>query len=120
MIPTFDTITRRRHLVTICLRAALFLFAAWVAYAAAGLCGQFLQQTFAFGLAAALPSGANILAFSGPEILLVVVLFLLESRIVRWIVPLPPRHSGCPKCGYSLKDLKSPVCPECGTNLRSP
>lgn len=41
-----------------------------------------------------------------------------STRLSRWIVPLP--EPGCPRCGYSLSNLRSPICPECGLDLRPP
>ncbi len=29
--------------------------------------------------------------------------------------PIPPKNGKCGKCGYSIKGLKEPRCPECGT-----
>ncbi len=39
-------------------------------------------------------------------------LALLSGPMVRWLVPV--RLNECPQCGYGLKNLKSPTCPECG------
>lgn len=44
------------------------------------------------------------------------LLVLFENRLARWIIPTP-KHA-CPSCGYPLANLKSPVCPECGDNVR--
>lgn len=46
-----------------------------------------------------------------------VLLGLTSNRIARWIVPAGLRTDGCPHCGYSLKNLKSPICPECGNDI---
>lgn len=45
-------------------------------------------------------------------------LFFVEGWVVRWIVPYPAREATCAQCGYSLKNLKSPICPECGADVR--
>ena len=55
---------------------------------------------------------------SAPMLLLAAGLALFEGRLVRWIVPYPPREATCPQCGYSLKNLKSPICPECGADFK--
>ena len=52
-----------------------------------------------------------------PVIAVLFVFLGLERKLVRWIVPVPARDRTCPKCGYSLKGIKSPICPECGANL---
>lgn len=46
------------------------------------------------------------------------ILWRLEKRIATWIVPDLPPTDQCPKCGYSRHGLDSPICPECGTDLR--
>jgi hypothetical protein len=119
MIPDAATIARRRHTVTMILRTVVVLFAGWVAWTVAISTGQTFQQMYTTGPGNAPGIFINLLLLAGPEIALVVVLVMLEGRLIRWIVPMPSRHPGCPKCGYSLKDLNSPICPECGTNLRA-
>lgn len=49
---------------------------------------------------------------------LALILWRFERRIATWIVPDLPPTDQCPKCGYSRHGLDSPVCPECGTDLR--
>ena len=44
-------------------------------------------------------------------------LALFSRAIARWIVPGMPREPECPNCGYSLKNLKGTVCPECGADV---
>lgn len=55
-----------------------------------------------FGLAMMIP-GATIM--------------VLSRHIVRWVIPVPVQE--CPNCGYELKNLKSPTCPECGFAIGS-
>lgn len=52
------------------------------------------------GMAALLP-GAGIMFFSRP--------------LAAYLVPLPREE--CPGCGYSLRDIESDRCPECGVQL---
>jgi hypothetical protein len=119
MIPDAATIARRRHLVTIIARSLIALFGAWVALGAVAGIGQIFQPIYSGGIQFLVPGIWNFLTTDVPQLLLVAALFLLEQRLVRWIVPMPSRHAACPTCGYSLKDLKSPICPECGTSLRA-
>ena len=41
----------------------------------------------------------------------VLVLYLILHRLNRF------KQGQCKSCGYSLRDLTGPVCPECGTNI---
>lgn len=96
-------------------RALAALFAVWVA-----------QQSFgdlSGGIYEALTNGAVgtlILAVVThlPLILLAVVTLLGSRALANWIVPYPAREATCPQCGYSLKNLKSPICPECGADFK--
>lgn len=114
MIPDFPTIARRRHIATIIVRSCIVVFAAWSLY-------KLIPVVWASIMSAA--QGGSLVYFqnSGVVPLLMCVLAIIfagvERWVVRWIVPLPARELACPKCGYSLKNLKSPICPECGTDL---
>jgi hypothetical protein len=119
MIPDPATIARRRHLVTIIVRSTIALFGAWILWGAVVAIGSVFQPIYGGSIQYFVPAFLGFLTNEIPPLLLVVALVLFEKHLVRWIVPMPPRHPGCPTCGYSLKDLKSPICPECGTNLRS-
>ncbi len=46
---------------------------------------------------------------------LAIVLWLLQERLARLIVPRIAR--ACPECGYELKRLTSRRCPECGVEI---
>jgi hypothetical protein len=116
MNPDLITIARRRHLMTIMLRVAVLV---WVAYsvwhAVDGLLGNISGFVMAGigGLVYEL-----VLPLMG-RLFLAAALVFLEKPLVRWLVPASAGgENTCPKCGYSLKNLKSPVCPECGMNLR--
>ena len=105
-------------MATMLLRAAILL---WVGYTALLLVQSLIIAAQGM-LGGGYPIGAFVydvlipLAF---RVALIAVAVLLERPIVRWIVPLGPSQNVCPRCGYALKDLKSPVCPECGLNLRA-
>ncbi len=124
MIPDAATIARRRHTVTIVVRLLIALYGAFCVYAlvvgpVVSVLNTLMNWSNNSGMVGSLVlgqlgNGCYVL----PQLMLVVVLVLTEQRLVRWIVPIPAKHAGCPKCGYSLKDLKSPICPECGTSLR--
>ena len=118
MIPDPATIARRRHLVTIIVRSLIALFGAWVLWGAAVGLGAVLQPMYMGGPEYLVAGLWNFLAGYVPSLLLALVMFFFEKRLVRWIVPTGDSGQLCSKCGYSLKDLKSPICPECGTNLR--
>lgn len=56
---------------------------------------------------------ARALAFLVPALLL----YVLDRRIVRWLIPVPRRE--CHECGYPLRGLHAATtrCPECGTAI---
>jgi hypothetical protein len=49
-----------------------------------------------------------------------IILYLLDRRIARWLIPVPRRE--CHECGYPLRGLRvgTTRCPECGTPLSAP
>jgi hypothetical protein len=109
-----ETISRRRHTCLIVLRSIAVL----------------LLLTGA--LVAGLSFQSRIGRFSGFEYLLVPVLAIMAAfwlpaailawisrPLARWLVPVPGPMNECPQCGYSLKKLNSPICPECGLTLRT-
>jgi hypothetical protein len=53
--------------------------------------------------------------FMAAAVLVCVCGWLLESRLVRWLAPLPKPE--CPQCGYTFQHLASSRCPECGLEL---
>ena len=118
MIPDAATLARRRHTVTIIVRSFIALFGAWIAWGAVVGLGQILYPLFGSGIDFFFQAVLNFLFQHVPALLLIVALIVFEQRLVRWIVPTPRPDTSFPKCGYSLKDLKSPICPECGTSLR--
>ena len=125
MIPDPDTISRRRHTVTIVVRFLIVLYGVMCCYdLARGQVGTTLSVLLngsnnAGNWGFVLLNELGGYVRSSPEFALLAVLLWQETRLVRWIVPLGDSGTLCSKCGYSLKDLKSPICPECGTNLRS-
>lgn len=120
MVPDAAAIARRRHTVTICVRSVIALVAAWIGWGAVVWFGQTLQQISESGVANVFGVLLFFLLQFVPQLLLLLAAVIFHGPLVRWIVPTPlPDHS-CPKCNYSLKDLKSPICPECGTSLTAP
>lgn len=125
MIPDPATIARRRHTVTIVVRFLIVLYGVWCCYnVATGPIGSILNTLANLsnnaGMVGSLLVG-HVTAYMSllSEFALLAALIWQEKRLVRWIVPIGDSDQLCSKCGYSLKDLKSPICPECGTNLPS-
>jgi len=117
MTPDPATIARRRHLVTVLLRAAIVVLAAWTAWEFCTGLVDALWNLYQVGIVQ--PAYfVQPFMIALPRVVAVVVLLALQGRIVRWVVPMPSAEPGCPRCGYSLKNLRSPVCPECGLNLK--
>lgn len=114
MIPDFPTIARRRHIATMIVRSCIVAYAAWAIY-------KIVPVLWSVILGAMQGGGwvyfQNVGVVPVLMCVLALVFFGVERWVVRWIVPLPAREQACPKCGYSLKNLKSPICPECGTDL---
>ncbi len=117
MNPDMATIARRRHLMTIALRVVV---AVWVAYSIWHTVDMLLGNISGFVMAGI---GGLVYELCVPllgRLGLAAALVFLEKPLVRWLVPISVGgDNACPKCGYSLKNLKSPVCPECGMNLRA-
>jgi hypothetical protein len=116
MTPDLGTIARRRHAATVALRAIVTI---WVAYALWLTLEYLVSQLDAFLNAGFLAWVFQLAIPLLARLVLAAIVLLLEKRLVRWIVPIGSRDNACPRCGYALKDLKSPVCPECGLDLRS-
>lgn len=117
MTPPIDVILRRRHLartgvrvlVVLCVFKALWelsdalggdVYPGWP-----GGVGGVIERVFENGL------GIGVWLVSALSLL------MLERRLSRWLVPMPAPDHVCHQCGYSLKNLKSPVCPECGVDV---
>lgn len=117
MIPDAATIVRRRHTVTMIVRGFIALMGVWIVWELAGNIGQTLQQLFDTSWGNPIGVLIYLLLRIIPAMLVLAAMVFFHGHLVRWIVPMPSRHAGCPTCGYSLRDLKSPICPECGTSL---
>lgn len=112
------TVARRRHTATMLLRAALLL---WIGYTAVQLVQALIAAVQGI-LGGGYPIGAFVYEVVIPlvfRIALAAAVMLIEGPLVRWLVPIGQRENSCPRCGYALKDLKSPVCPECGLNMQA-
>lgn len=107
-------IQRRRHLCLVIVRAVALLLAL-VGALAAGMAFQSRIGRFSGFEYLAVPVLAILGAFWVPTL----VLAAASRPLSRWLVPVPGPASECPRCGYSLKNLKAPICPECGLTLRS-
>ena len=53
-------------------------------------------------------------------VLLPLLAFAVERRIVPWILAGCPRGVTCPKCGYDIQGLTIGKCPECGSANDAP
>jgi hypothetical protein len=121
MTPDLATIARRRHVAMIVLRTAVVLWVVWTLWlsmesvvANMGMVAHLGDLPGSSVLTWALDLGLPLVI----RLMLAAIVVFMEKRLVRWIVPLGDRGGECPRCGYVLKDLKSPVCPECGLDLR--
>lgn len=116
MSPSHDKVLSRRHVVLVLLRIAA---AAMVIYATLRIIGYTVMAVWGliYRNPFELPSYEivdSIAIFGVPG----VVLAVISRRLARWLVPPGVRGDECPHCGYSLKHLKSPICPECGADVR--
>lgn len=99
-------------------RAGVVVFGFWGLWACARQATYPLTCVLRGDWAQAAPALIDLLTVTGPVLLLAAALVLCEGKLVRWIVPFPPREATCAQCGYSLKNLKSPICPECGADFK--
>lgn len=114
-IPDRQTILWRRHLCVSVIRVGAAGYLGWsVLIEVSNVVNVLLfnplfnlLDNFAFGLLSRLPVFAFALAA-----------LVFQRRIARWIIPDGFRVDVCPACGYSLKNLNSPICPECGSDVR--
>ena len=58
---------------------------------------------------------SNSFVWTFSLLLLALALWLAQQRLARLVVPDLGRT--CPECGYSLRNRKSPGCPECGAGM---
>lgn len=110
--PTTEIVLRRRHFARIIIRFTIVL------------CIFVALTPFVFGFLQQVPyNWSNMvrrpiftfrdeLMNAGMWAVVAYTLWWLESRLVRWIVPLGKAE--CPQCGYSLTKLTTSRCPECG------
>lgn len=108
---------RRRHVARTGVRVVVML----CVFRAVWLLGDAISSNgFTFGLGflgAAVDRAMETGLAIGLWLFIAFALMILEQRLVRWLVPMPTPDHVCHQCGYSLKNLKSPVCPECGVDL---
>ena len=115
--PPIEVILRRRHLARTGVRVVVVLCvvkALWMLSDA--LTGDVFSGWPGGGRGVIGPAFENWLGI-GVWLVTALALLLLERRLSRWLVPMPTPDHVCHQCGYSLKNLKSPVCPECGVDL---
>lgn len=112
MIPDLETVLRRRHVVVILIRAAVLLMLVWWAIS---VLDEIVYGVLTLNLSSAtwnflprLASGIVWLGVAG-------ALLLFQRRLAALLVPMGRRIDSCMHCGYALKDLRSDLCPECGT-----
>lgn len=119
MIPSATSVVRARYWLAAAIRVTAI---AWFVVEARTIPGELIGlgagvlagQIFTSGLVSVVVPLVSALlgAMVVPGLLLV-----FERRLVRWMVPEP--RLACPSCGYPVEKLKSPVCPECGGDIRS-
>ncbi len=114
-IPTGATVRRWRYVVLVGLRVLMFLLGAFAVFQLYLMAASAVQQMI-------LGSSMGLSIFNVLWVLLPLIgaigLRLLEKRLIAFLAPLPSR--GCPQCGYSLVNLRSPICPECGSDVNVP
>lgn len=111
---TPSQVSSRRHLVQIGLRGLVLMLGLIFLLRVGDQLGVYVfsqQMPDITGVFISLVGHAGLLV---PMLGIVV----LERRLLSWLVPAP--KPGCPNCGYPVKNLRSPICPECGTDLRQP
>ena len=109
-----EAIARRRHFCLVVLRS-IALSLVLIGGLVAGLSFQARIGRYTGLEYLGLPVLAILAAFWTPA----VILAWLSRPLSRWVVPVPSPLNECPRCGYSLKNLNAPICPECGLTLRT-
>jgi len=112
------TIATRRHRALIIVRSIALLLGIVGAIALCQQVGLMIAMQDLMGWTVMWEDGswfARALAFLVPALLL----YLLDRRIVRWLIPVQRRE--CHECGYPLRGLHGATtrCPECGTTIAS-
>lgn len=121
MIPSLPTVLRLRFIAQVVLRTLMVLTFVWAIWQRLESLTPWLKPTSS-GAAPRAAVDWWYVATSGlaqlvPYAGLVLILFLIERLILRWMIPADnPR---CPRCGFSI-DMSTPKCPECGLVLRLP
>lgn len=115
-IPDHETILRRRHACVCLLRIGAAAWLAWIVgeqffYFVSGVLYNPLSQTLN-------NLGEGIFLYRSVHIIGGILILHFSRRLAFWLIPDGFRNDLCRACGYSLKTLKSPVCPECGANIR--
>lgn len=113
MIPPLEVILRRRHAARTGIRvAALVCLGRMLWLLSDTISGvTFPSAVTAMGLM--IDQGFALIVWPIAATLLLV----FERRLAAWLVPMPTPGNVCHQCGYSLKNLKSPICPECGADV---
>ncbi|MEM8757867.1 MAG: hypothetical protein AAGF47_08810 [Planctomycetota bacterium] len=117
MVPSAADIARYRHIAAACLRGVGLLV---MLYSVARLGGHVYSHFDRFLNMARGTQQADWLIVQTvmPAALLLfsIAAVFFPRLLARWIVPAwsPNR---CPACGFSLVDLASDLCPECGVHL---
>lgn len=113
MLPPAETILRRRHTARTCVRvAALLCVARSISSLADSISGVTFPDIFT-AQSYAIDRGFPI----GIWLFVAAVLIVAERPLTRWLIPAGSPANLCLNCGYSLKNLKSPICPECGADV---
>jgi len=113
MSPSADTILRRRHTAQTGLRVGVALCVTKAIWTLADALSGIDVFDPLSGVQLAFDNGLPILLWLGSG----AALIAFERPLVRWLVPRVAGGHVCLNCGYSLKNLRSPICPECGTDI---
>lgn len=112
MIPDLETVLRRRHIVIIFIRIAAIMTILWWAVP---ILEELLYGVLTLNITQATWNFAPRLASGIVAIALASGMLILQRGLAAMLVPMGRRVDSCLNCGYSLKNLRTNVCPECGS-----
>jgi hypothetical protein len=104
---------RRRHAARTWVRVAALLCLARALWIGSDAMGGIVFPSLPTAIQHLIDNGFAILVWVAAGAGLV----LFERLLVRWLIPSAGTGAECGNCGYSLKNLKSPICPECGADV---
>lgn len=109
-------IARSRQLARMCLRLLVLFYASiLVGVVLSDILTGFRDRDVFVSSGAFVNFPFTLTYECAPALAIALMLLLSERRLVAWLVPLP--KDDCPACGYSLDQITTPKCPECGLPL---